>query len=81
MATTVAFLGLGHMGQAMVRRLLQAGFHLRVWDRTPGRVKAGPGLQVFGTAREAVSGARFVMTSPKQRSYSDGRITPTSREV
>lgn len=30
----IAFLGLGHMGAAMARRLLAAGFPLTVWNRT-----------------------------------------------
>lgn len=35
--TRVAFLGLGAMGRPMAARLLEAGHHLRVWNRTPGR--------------------------------------------
>ena len=30
----LAFCGLGIMGEAMVRRLLQAGHSVRVWNRT-----------------------------------------------
>lgn len=30
----IAFLGLGHMGAAMARRLLAAGFPMTVWNRT-----------------------------------------------
>jgi 3-hydroxyisobutyrate dehydrogenase len=33
----VGFLGLGIMGHAMARNLLDAGFPLTVWNRTPGR--------------------------------------------
>jgi 3-hydroxyisobutyrate dehydrogenase-like beta-hydroxyacid dehydrogenase len=58
-----AFLGLGHMGQAMVKRLVSAGFHLRVWDRTPGKAAPAPGLEVCGSPQEAVRGAPFVVTS------------------
>ncbi len=36
----VAFLGLGRMGVAMARHVLDAGHELTVWNRTPG--KAGP---------------------------------------
>jgi len=32
---TIAFLGLGNMGSAMAHRLLQAGYPLRVWNRSP----------------------------------------------
>jgi 3-hydroxyisobutyrate dehydrogenase-like beta-hydroxyacid dehydrogenase len=35
--TTVAFIGLGAMGQRMARRLLDAGHDLIVWNRTPGK--------------------------------------------
>lgn len=34
----VAFIGLGRMGQAMARRLLDAGHDLVVWNRTPDRL-------------------------------------------
>src|ERR1700678_4501383 len=37
MNETVAFLGLGKMGQGMAGRLAQAGYRLRVWNRTPGK--------------------------------------------
>ncbi len=33
----VAFLGLGRMGAAMARHVLQAGHHLQVWNRTPDK--------------------------------------------
>ncbi|MEA2532475.1 MAG: hypothetical protein QOJ93_286, partial [Actinomycetota bacterium] len=33
----IAFLGLGQMGTPMAARLLQAGHHVTVWDRTPER--------------------------------------------
>ena len=33
----IAFLGPGQMGTPMATRLLQAGHHVTVWDRTHGR--------------------------------------------
>jgi 3-hydroxyisobutyrate dehydrogenase len=39
MSTTVGFLGTGNMGAPMVRRLLQAGFSVRAWNRTPSKVE------------------------------------------
>jgi 3-hydroxyisobutyrate dehydrogenase len=33
-ATTVAVLGTGTMGAPMARKLLRAGFDVRVWNRT-----------------------------------------------
>jgi 3-hydroxyisobutyrate dehydrogenase-like beta-hydroxyacid dehydrogenase len=38
--TSVAFLGLGHMGAPMASRLLAAGHHLTVWNRTPSKAAA-----------------------------------------
>lgn len=45
MANTVGWIGLGRMGEAMVKRLLQAGFGASVWNRT--RSKAEP-LAAYG---------------------------------
>jgi len=43
----IGFIGLGIMGKEMAGTLLRAGFDLRVWNRTPGKidelVKAGAG--------------------------------------
>lgn len=36
----VSFVGLGSMGQAMVRRLLSAGWSVTVWNRSPAAVEA-----------------------------------------
>lgn len=38
MSERVGFIGLGIMGRGMARNLLKAGFHLRVWNRTPARM-------------------------------------------
>lgn len=45
----VAFLGLGRMGSAMAKHVLDAGHELIVWNRTPGKAKA----LVDAGAREA----------------------------
>jgi 3-hydroxyisobutyrate dehydrogenase-like beta-hydroxyacid dehydrogenase len=39
-SSTLAFLGIGLMGKPMAMRLLQAGFTVRVWSRTPGKAEA-----------------------------------------
>lgn len=33
-----SFIGLGHMGSAMARRLVEAGYEVKVWSRSPGHV-------------------------------------------
>jgi 3-hydroxyisobutyrate dehydrogenase len=38
MSERVGFIGLGIMGRGMARNLLKAGFNLRVWNRSPGRM-------------------------------------------
>src|ERR687893_1019570 len=61
---TVAVLGTGIMGAAMVRNLLAAGFEVRAWNRS--REKAEPladdGASVADTPAEAAEGAGFVLT-------------------
>jgi len=62
--TKIAFLGLGLMGSGMAGRLLNAGYPLAVYNRTPE--KAGPlvaqGARVGHTPAEAVSDAEIVLS-------------------
>ena len=63
MADAVAVLGTGTMGAPMARNLAEAGFDVRVWNRS--RVKAEPlagQCAVHDDAAGAVAGARFVVT-------------------
>lgn len=64
---TVAFLGLGHMGAGMARRLGAAGFRLRLWNRTTERAtRLASELDdavACTTPREAARDAAFVVTS------------------
>ncbi len=62
MNETVAFLGLGKMGHGMAGRLAQAGYRLRVWNRTPGKDDPAWKATVAATPREAASGAAFVIS-------------------
>jgi 3-hydroxyisobutyrate dehydrogenase len=50
---TIGFIGMGHMGSHMVPRLLSAGYHLTVYDRTAERARAMGqlGTQVAETPR------------------------------
>src|SRR5690606_22661712 len=38
MSDTIGFIGLGIMGQGMVRNLLKAGFTVHVWNRTASKM-------------------------------------------
>ncbi len=60
----IAFLGLGAMGERMAARLIQAGHHVTVWNRTPARAIALQklGANIAPTPREAARGADFVIS-------------------
>jgi 3-hydroxyisobutyrate dehydrogenase len=61
---TTGFIGLGGMGSRMARRLLDAGYPMRVWNRT--REKAEPfrqrGAFVAATPRELAEGADVILS-------------------
>lgn len=60
---TVAFAGVGLMGLPMCRRLLAAGFSLRVWNRTPDKCKEleHAGALRVRTPAQLIDGADVVM--------------------
>lgn len=61
---SIAFLGLGAMGQRMAARLLAAGHRVRVWNRSPGPQQAlqALGADVAASPREAVANAGVVFS-------------------
>lgn len=63
-STNIAFLGIGLMGAPMVRRLLQAGFRVTVWNRSPekGQTLAADGAITAATVHAAVRDAVFVIS-------------------
>lgn len=63
--TTIAFVGLGHMGGPMAVNLLGAGHTVRGFDPIPALKAAaeGRGAQVFGSGAEAATNADVVITS------------------
>jgi 3-hydroxyisobutyrate dehydrogenase len=58
----VALLGTGTMGAPMARNLVQAGFTVRVWNRSAEKARAIEGAQVCSTPAEAADGADFLLT-------------------
>ncbi|MDX1875610.1 3-hydroxyisobutyrate dehydrogenase [Mycolicibacterium sp. 120266] len=62
--STIAFLGLGHMGGPMAANLVAAGHTVRGFDPVPAAVDAAKanGVTVFGSGAEAVTGADVVIT-------------------
>src|SRR5690606_39228442 len=63
--TPVTLIGLGPMGQAMVRTLLAAGHPVTVWNRTPSRADAlvAEGATRVATPAEAVAASDLVVLS------------------
>jgi len=64
MNTSIAFLGLGHMGGPMALNLVKAGYTVTGFDLSPAAVDAAraSGLTVSDTAASAVTGADVVIT-------------------
>jgi len=62
--TTIAFLGLGHMGTPMAVNLVAAGYDVLGFDVVPAATEAARdlGIRVADTAAEAVSTADVVIT-------------------
>jgi 3-hydroxyisobutyrate dehydrogenase-like beta-hydroxyacid dehydrogenase len=64
MAMKVGFIGLGRMGQAMARRMLDAGHEVTAYNRTPEKLKdlAAAGAKVAKSIAEAASFGDAVFT-------------------
>ncbi len=60
----LAFLGLGQMGTPIAKRLISAGHHLTVWNRTRAKVDAlvEAGAAAASTPAEAAAGADVTIT-------------------
>jgi 3-hydroxyisobutyrate dehydrogenase-like beta-hydroxyacid dehydrogenase len=63
--TPVTLIGLGPMGQAMVRALLAAGHPVTVWNRTPARAEplVAEGAVLAATPAEALAATELVILS------------------
>ncbi|MFF7944879.1 NAD(P)-dependent oxidoreductase [Nocardia gamkensis] len=57
----IAFIGLGGMGAPMAKRLLDKGFDVTVWNRTPKRAEPF-GDRAASSVVDAVKGANIVIT-------------------
>ncbi|MDH1261951.1 3-hydroxyisobutyrate dehydrogenase [Pseudomonas sp. GD03944] len=62
--TTIAFIGLGHMGLPMARNLLKAGHELKVFDLVQSAMQelAAEGAQAASSAEAAAKGAQVVIS-------------------
>ena len=64
MADRVGFIGLGIMGKPMARNLMQAGFELTVYNRSPEKAEefSGEGASVAASPRELAEKSDVVIT-------------------
>jgi 3-hydroxyisobutyrate dehydrogenase/2-hydroxy-3-oxopropionate reductase len=62
MATKVAFIGLGIMGQPMSMNLIKAGYHVTVYNRTPEKTRAlaDAGARVAASPADAARDAEII---------------------
>ncbi|MEU6441569.1 3-hydroxyisobutyrate dehydrogenase [Streptomyces sp. NPDC047046] len=62
--STVAFIGLGHMGAPMAANLVRAEYTVRAFDLVPAALEAGveAGAEAAASAVEAVTGADLVIS-------------------
>ena len=62
--TSIAFIGLGHMGLPMARNLLKAGHQVSVFDLLASAVAelAGEGARAASSAADAVNGATVIVS-------------------
>ncbi len=73
MSQTIAFLGLGAMGVRMSARLIEAGFAVRVWNRTAAAAASleAAGATAAATPREAATGADLVISMVRDDAASE----------
>ena len=59
---TIGFIGMGHMGSHMASRLISAGYHLTVYDRTKEKAQAIAGATVAETPEDAAAQSDIVIS-------------------
>jgi 3-hydroxyisobutyrate dehydrogenase len=59
---TIGFIGMGHMGSHMASRLISAGYHLTVYDRTKEKAQAIAGATVAETPEGAAAHSDIVIS-------------------
>lgn len=76
----IGFIGLGNMGQPMVRNLLRAGHEMTVFDRTRDRAEAlrSEGVRVAQSPAEAARNAQVLMTMVANDAALEDVMFPTN---
>ena len=76
--TTIAFIGLGNMGNPMAANLVKAGHEVRGFDLVPESLKVARdnGVVVMANAPAAVKDAEIVITLPAQLAVLARAVAP-----
>ena len=82
----VGVIGLGKMGSAMARNLLERHYHVSVWDRSPAPIEelAAAGATACGSPEALVAAVDDIIVSlwddNVARELSLGRVIPAARK-
>ena len=74
----IAYLGTGLLGAGFVRKLLERGEEVHVWNRTPEKARAleADGAKAFDTAADAVRGAQQIHLTLSDDAAVDAVLEP-----
>jgi 3-hydroxyisobutyrate dehydrogenase len=79
----IAYLGTGLLGAGFVRKLLERGEEVHVWNRTPEKARAleADGAKAFDDAAEAVRGATRIHLTLSDDAAVDGVLEPLADSI
>ncbi len=79
----IAYLGTGLLGAGFVRKLLERGEDVRVWNRTPDKARAleADGAKAFESAADAVRGASLIHLTLSDDAAVDAVLEPLADAI
>ena len=79
----IAFFGAGLMGAGFVRRMLDNGHQVNVWNRDPAKAKAleADGARAFREATQAIEGVERIHLSLSDDASVDGVLEPLAAAI
>ena len=78
--TDVTMIGLGRMGSALARTLLQNGYSVTVWNRSPGKADAlvADGAHLAASVEEAIAASPATITNVTTHDTTIELLTPVA---